>query len=150
MQVCFRAAAFALGATVALTACGGGGSRLAPSTAAVAGSGQSGSAATARRAEVAALANKIKHLVVIYQENWSFDSLYGSFPGANGIANAGEAVQQVDTGGTPLSALPQPIGPEPITMIVRRGIPPRIRPPRPRSCREPALSSVRHTGLTAD
>jgi acid phosphatase len=32
---------------------------------------------------------QIDHIVVIYQENWSFDALYGSFPGANGIANAG-------------------------------------------------------------
>ena len=32
--------------------------------------------------------NSIDHIVVIYQENWSFDGLYGSFPGANGIANA--------------------------------------------------------------
>ena len=31
--------------------------------------------------------NQINHFVVIYQENWSFDSLYGNFPGANGIAN---------------------------------------------------------------
>jgi len=30
----------------------------------------------------------IDHLIVIYQENWSFDGLYGSFPGANGVANA--------------------------------------------------------------
>ena len=28
---------------------------------------------------------KIRHIVVIYQENWSFDSLYGLFPGANGL-----------------------------------------------------------------
>jgi len=27
----------------------------------------------------------IKHIIVIYQENWSFDSLYGLFPGANGL-----------------------------------------------------------------
>jgi phospholipase C len=32
--------------------------------------------------------SQIDHFVVIYQENWSFDGLYGSFPGANGIANA--------------------------------------------------------------
>lgn len=32
--------------------------------------------------------NNIQHIVVIYQENWSFDGLYGSFPGANGIASA--------------------------------------------------------------
>jgi acid phosphatase len=30
----------------------------------------------------------IKHIIVIYQENWSFDSLYGKFPGANGIAQS--------------------------------------------------------------
>ena len=29
------------------------------------------------------LKKKIKHIIVIYQENWSFDGLYGSFPGAN-------------------------------------------------------------------
>ena len=29
--------------------------------------------------------NKIQHIVVVYQENWSFDSLYGLFPGANGL-----------------------------------------------------------------
>src|SRR5262249_43777814 len=32
--------------------------------------------------------SQINHFVVIYQENWSFDALYGNFPGANGIANA--------------------------------------------------------------
>src|SRR5262249_49432411 len=31
---------------------------------------------------------KIDHIVVIYQENWSFDSLFGFFPGADGVANA--------------------------------------------------------------
>lgn len=30
----------------------------------------------------------IKHIIVIYQENWSFDSLYGKFPRANGIAQS--------------------------------------------------------------
>ncbi|MBV8817384.1 MAG: alkaline phosphatase D family protein [Acidobacteriaceae bacterium] len=30
----------------------------------------------------------IDHFIVVYQENWSFDALYGSFPGANGRANA--------------------------------------------------------------
>ena len=33
----------------------------------------------------------IQHIVVIYQENWSFDSLYGKFPGAGGIANSSAA-----------------------------------------------------------
>src|SRR6478735_1688163 len=52
---------------------------------------------------------KIKHVIVIYQENWSFDSLYGLFPGANGLANAGAAANQVDKNGIPYETLPQPI-----------------------------------------
>ncbi len=51
----------------------------------------------------------INHIIVIYQENWSFDSLYGHFPGANGLANAGMAVRQVDKNGQPYQTLPQPI-----------------------------------------
>jgi len=31
---------------------------------------------------------EINHIIVIYQENWSFDSLYGQFPGADGYANS--------------------------------------------------------------
>jgi acid phosphatase len=39
----------------------------------------------------------IDHFIVVYQENWSFDSLYGYFPGANGIANAtGASTNQLD------------------------------------------------------
>jgi phospholipase C len=56
-----------------------------------------------------AATNPINHVIVIYQENWSFDGLYGSFPGANGLANAGKAAQQVDKGGTPYTTLPQPV-----------------------------------------
>ncbi|HVH70937.1 MAG TPA: alkaline phosphatase family protein, partial [Candidatus Dormibacteraeota bacterium] len=41
--------------------------------------------------------SRIKHVVVIYQENWRFDSLYGLFPGANGIAQASsESLTQID------------------------------------------------------
>jgi phospholipase C len=53
--------------------------------------------------------NAINHVVVIYQENWSFDSLYGYFPGANGLANAGDATKQVDKSGRPYATLPQAI-----------------------------------------
>jgi len=63
---------------------------------------------------------KINHVVVIYQENRSFDSLYGNFPGANGLAQAGDAVKQVDKNGQPYAALParidgrlKPPGPDP-------------------------------------
>jgi len=51
----------------------------------------------------------IDHVVVIYQENWSFDSLFGKFPGANGIANALETVRQVDRAGQHYAALPASI-----------------------------------------
>lgn len=48
----------------------------------------------------------LEHVVVIYQENWSFDSLFGYFPGANGLADAGETLKQVNLDGTPYSVLP--------------------------------------------
>src|SRR5689334_24924044 len=35
--------------------------------------------------------DKIDHLVVIYEENHSFDNLYGGWEGVNGIANADPA-----------------------------------------------------------
>lgn len=48
----------------------------------------------------------IKHFIVIYQENWSFDSLYGLFPGANGLAQATTtSLNQTDRFDQPLSAL---------------------------------------------
>ncbi len=53
--------------------------------------------------------DQINHIIVIYQENWSFDALYGLFPGANGISRAAAAVRQVDKNGMPYSVLPQPI-----------------------------------------
>jgi LPXTG-motif cell wall-anchored protein len=52
--------------------------------------------------------NPINHIVVIYLENHSFDNLYGTFPGANGIANAGAAATQVDKEGNLYATLPQP------------------------------------------
>lgn len=55
---------------------------------------------------------KIEHLIVIYQENRSFDSLLGLFPGANGIANASEALRQVDKNGVPYTTLPQVFDPK--------------------------------------
>ncbi|MBI3457483.1 MAG: acid phosphatase [Candidatus Rokubacteria bacterium] len=53
--------------------------------------------------------DKINHVVVIFQENWSFDALYGRFPGANGLANAGAAARQVDKTGEPYATLPPSI-----------------------------------------
>jgi phospholipase C len=53
---------------------------------------------------------RVNHIIVIYQENWSFDGLYGKLPGADGLANAGAAARQVDKQGVPYKTLPRPIG----------------------------------------
>jgi phospholipase C len=51
--------------------------------------------------------DRIEHIVVIYAENRSFDHLYGSFPGAEGIASAtAEQKTQLDHDGRPLPHLP--------------------------------------------
>ena len=39
---------------------------------------------------------RLKHIIVIYQENWSFDSLYGQFPGANGLQHGFDTLPQYD------------------------------------------------------
>jgi len=49
---------------------------------------------------------RIEHIIVVVLENRSFDNLYGLFPGANGIANAGEAGRQTDRDGKPFAHLP--------------------------------------------
>ncbi len=57
----------------------------------------------------AALARKVQCVIVLYTENRSFDSVYGSFPGANGLAQAkAEQIQQTDRMGRLLACLPQP------------------------------------------
>src|SRR5882757_2427543 len=45
-----------------------------------------------------ALRDKVKIIVVIYAENRAFDNLFGSFPGAHGLADV------LDAGGRPLPA----------------------------------------------
>jgi acid phosphatase len=50
---------------------------------------------------------KINHIVVIYEENHSFDNLYGSWEGVNGLANADAAhTTQVDQAGNPFNGNP--------------------------------------------
>jgi phospholipase C len=49
---------------------------------------------------------KLGHIVVIYEENRSFDNMFGLFPGANGLSAAGEAAVQVDRDGKPYQHLP--------------------------------------------
>ena len=41
--------------------------------------------------------SKVKHIVVIYEENHSFDNLYGGWEGVNGLSNA--TAGQHDPGG---------------------------------------------------
>src|SRR5579883_1660975 len=47
---------------------------------------------------------RIQNIVVIFAENRSFDTLYGSFPGANGLKNAKGT--QTDRDGSVLKELP--------------------------------------------
>src|SRR5690348_140028 len=49
---------------------------------------------------------KIGHIVVIFEENRSFDSFFGSFPGANGFATAGRLAPQIGADGKPYKYLP--------------------------------------------
>jgi phospholipase C len=74
--------------------------------------------------------NDIDTIVVIYAENRGFDHLYGSFPGANGIANATAAQKtQLDRDGSVMSQLPpingsgltDPSDPKQITTEATRG-----------------------------
>jgi acid phosphatase len=65
-------------------------------------------AAGAALSPLEGLRTKIGHIIVISQENWSFDGLYGKFPKANGYGNA-LSFAQVDANGNPLAMLPQPL-----------------------------------------
>ena len=52
---------------------------------------------------------RIDHLIVVFQENWSFDGLYGKFPGADGLDHAAATTPQVDKLGQPYATLPPSI-----------------------------------------
>ncbi len=51
----------------------------------------------------------IDYIIVIYQENHSFDNYFGLFPGADGLANAADALPQTNLEGVAYATLPQPI-----------------------------------------
>ena len=76
----------------------------------VAASATGGAQAAGTGADAAASLAGLKQIetvVVIYAENRAFDTLYGAFPGANGLGNAAPAsTLQVDRDGTPLKELP--------------------------------------------
>jgi phospholipase C len=76
--------------------------------------------AAAARAQVPPELARIGHIVVVFEENRSFDNLFGHFPGANGLDNAGAAARQVSDDGTPYQTLPpvlnttlRPVAPDP-------------------------------------
>src|SRR5829696_5391971 len=50
----------------------------------------------------------VEHIVVIYEENHSFDNLFGLWPGVNGLGNADfQHTVQIGLDGAPLPCLPQ-------------------------------------------
>lgn len=63
----------------------------------------------ARAAELAPGLAKVGHILVIFEENRSFDNMFGLFPGADGIANAVYAPKQVDREGRVYDKLPHPL-----------------------------------------
>jgi phospholipase C len=66
--------------------------------------------------------NEVENIVVIYAENRSFDVLYGSFPGANGLKDAAKRnVPQLDRDGSPLKELPPVWG-----ALTARGVTPAL------------------------
>jgi phospholipase C len=63
-------------------------------------------------ADAGAGLDRIKHFVVIYMENHSFDNLYGKFPGAEGTAHLDASapnVAQIDDNGVAYATLPPPM-----------------------------------------
>src|SRR3954469_8636489 len=62
----------------------------------------------AHKATPADQLKKVKHIVVIYEENHSFDNLYGGWEGVNGLSKADTShMTQVDQSGAAFSCLRQ-------------------------------------------
>jgi phospholipase C len=87
---------------------------------------------TAATAAAPAGLRKVRHIVVVYLENWSFDSLYAHFPGADGLAQAASAPRQVSKSGQPYATLPLPLASAPGAKPTNpRGMPDPPRRDRP-------------------
>src|ERR1700737_971625 len=63
-------------------------------------------AATATAKESSPL-SKINHFVIVYQENHSFDNLYGGWEGVDALNNASSHSSQVNQGGAKFNCLLQ-------------------------------------------
>src|SRR3954454_20713072 len=62
----------------------------------------------AHKATPADQLKKVKHIVVIYEENHSFDNLYGGWEGVNGLTKAdAQHTTQVDQAGNAYTCLKQ-------------------------------------------
>jgi acid phosphatase len=69
---------------------------------------QAGSSAEAKPPTAGQKLEKVKHVVVIYEENHSFDNLYGGWEGVNGLSSATTAQKtQLNQAGTPFTCLLQ-------------------------------------------
>jgi acid phosphatase len=65
-------------------------------------------AGSARPSSSRSSLSRINHIVVIYEENHSFDNLFGGWEGVNGLGNADAAhTTQVDQAGVPYACLKQ-------------------------------------------
>ena len=78
-------------------------------------------AGTAGAAEPPPQLAKIGHILVVFEENRSFDNLFGHFPGANGLDSADGRATQVGADGKPLASLPP---------VIKVGAPPNAADPR--------------------
>src|SRR5215470_10423857 len=68
----------------------------------------SAAGASAVLADDAGPLSKIQHIVVIYQENHSFDNLYGGWEGVNGVSTGDAAhTTQIGQSGTAYACLKQ-------------------------------------------
>ena len=84
--------------------------------------------------------DRLSHILVLYLENRSFDNLFGEFPGANGISQAGDAAMQRDRDGKPFETLPssarpfdRPKNPQEVNAIEAWRVC-RTGPSRPSAC----------------
>ncbi len=68
-----------------MAACGGGGPSTPTATQAPASTATAATSSTPAASALELAKQKIKHVVIIVQENRSFDSYFGTYPGADGI-----------------------------------------------------------------
>lgn len=82
--------------------------------------------AGAARGAVPPPLQKIGHILVVFEENRSFDNLFGHFPGANGLDNADGRATQVNQQGKPYIDLPPVVIPWPAPPKVDPRFPPLL------------------------